>query len=502
MIFTSLKFILFMGVVFALYYTLPKKNQWKLLLAASYVFYAFASPVFLVFLLATTVITYAGTNLMEKNAGQKKPIMIVTAVLVLGMLVVFKYAAFMLENFSLLLGIFGIRANFPTLRLILPIGLSFYIFQSLGYCVDVYRELVAAEKNFFKHALYVSFFPQLLQGPIGDYSRLGHQLFEEHSFSRKESVFGVQRAAWGFFKKLVVANQISVAIDSVWGQSSLYSGFVFWLFMLALYAIQLYADFSGYMDIALGCAQTLGISMDENFDTPYLSKSVAEFWRRWHITLGAWFKNYVFYPVLRSNFVSDIRKKWRKSHPYLSNSLTNIIALSVVWFLTGLWHGADWGYVAWGMYYFVFLALSVLLAPLYAAFYKRFPTLEQNKAFSVFRIARTFVIVILGYAFFRPANLSVSFEIFAQMTRGLGVSALLDFALTNLKQLFAAFVGIAALLFVDIYHFNQKEISLRQLIAGKGAALRWFVYIAFVASIIILGVYARPELNQFAYFRF
>ena len=168
MVFTTLKFVIFMGIVFFLYYALPKKFQWKLLLAASYVFYGFASPVFLVFLLATTVVTYAGTNLMEKNAARRKPIMIATAVLVLGMLVVFKYAAFILENFSLLLGVFGVQANFPALRLILPVGLSFYIFQSLGYCLDVYRELASAQKNLFKHALYVSFFPQLLQGPIGD----------------------------------------------------------------------------------------------------------------------------------------------------------------------------------------------------------------------------------------------------------------------------------------------------------------------------------------------
>ena len=282
----------------------------------------------------------------------------------------------------------------------------------------------------------------------------------------------------------------------------MYSGLLFWLFILALYAIQLYADFSGYMDIALGCAQTLGISLDENFDTPYFSKSIAEFWRRWHITLGAWFKNYVFYPLLRSNSLSALRKKFRKTHPYLSNTLPNAFALVVVWFLIGLWHGADWSYVLYGFFHGSFIILAVFLSPLYAWFGKRFPNLERNAIYNFFRVARTFVIVLFGYAFFRPANLSVTFNIFNQMASGLGFSELLHFCLDNLKQLIAVFIGTAALFLVDVYHSKPRSQTLRQTVAEKSAALRWLLYIAFIASIIILGVYARPELNQFAYFRF
>ena len=203
---------------------------------------------------------------------------------------------------------------------ILPVGLSFYIFQSLGYCIDVYRGTARAERNFFKYALYVSFFPQILQGPIGDYNRLAPQLFAPHDFSYKEAVYGIERVAWGFFKKLVIANQISLILDGVWIGYFEYSGCAFWMMALVFYAIQLYADFSGYMDIANGCAQMLGIRMDENFCTPYFSRNIAEFWRNWHITLGAWFKNYVFYPVLRTGWCNQLRKNLKKiTHIWLKH---------------------------------------------------------------------------------------------------------------------------------------------------------------------------------------
>ena len=502
MVFTTLRFIIFMGIVFCLYYTVPKKAQWKLLLVASYVFYACASPLYVLFLVFTTGITFAGSRLIEKYRKRGKSILIGIAVILLGMVVVFKYASFLIKNVSALLGVFGCQVTSPTLRLILPLGLSFYVFQSLGYCIDVYREMVAAEKNFFRHALYVSYFPQLLQGPIGDYAQLSPQLFEEHSFSYKNAVFGLQRAAWGFFKKLVIANQISLVIDSVWTADTAYSGLLFWIFVLCLYSIQLYADFSGYMDIALGCSQMFGITLAENFETPYFSKSIAEFWRRWHITLGAWFKNYVFYPLLRSKSLSALRKKWRKTHPYLANTLPNVTALFIVWLLIGLWHGADWSYVVYGLFHGAFIIASVVFAPLYAAFNKRFPALETNRLYSLFRIVRTFLIVTFGYVIFRPANLRLTHAILQQMFSGLGISSLLHFGSPNFKELSAAFIGFIVLFCMDMYHIKPRTKSLREVISKQAVPVRWCIYLLFVCSILILGVYGKSELNQFAYFRF
>ncbi len=502
MVFTTLRFIIFMGIVFCLNYTLPKKIQWKLLLVASYIFYACASPLYLIFLLTTTFVTFFGSRLIEKYRNHSRLIITITSIIVIGMIVVFKYTTFLFQNISLLLGVFGIQANVPTFHLILPIGLSFYVFQSLGYCIDVYRETVIAEKNFFRYALYVSYFPQLLQGPIGDYSRLLPQLFEEHVFSYKDSVYGLQRASWGFFKKLVIANQISLVIDSVWLDSGDFSGFLFWFFVLCLYSIQLYADFSGYMDIAIGCSQMLGITLDENFETPYFSKSIAEFWRKWHITLGTWFKNYVFYPLLRSKALFAMRKKWRKTHPYLANSLPNIIALLIVWLLIGLWHGADWSYVFYGLFHGFFIITSVAFTPLYTSFNKRFPKLESNKVYSFFQIIRTFLIVTFGYVIFRPENLGITKGIVKGIITRVGFSSLMYFVASHFKELFVAFIGFIILFFVDIYHSKQRTKTIRELISDQKTIIRWVIYIIFICSILVFGVYGKSELNQFAYFRF
>ncbi len=396
----------------------------------------------------------------------------------------------------LVLGIFKYAS------LVLPIGLSFYVFQSMGYCIDVYRGTAETETNFFRHALYVSFFPQLLQGPIGDYNRLSPQIFQEHEFSYRNAVYGLQRAAWGFFKKLVIANQISLVIDGIWADYGSYTGFLFWWCILVLYAFQLYADFSGYMDIANGCAQMLGIVMDENFETPYFSKSIAEFWRRWHITLGTWFRNYVFYPILRSDICSGIRKKYRKRNAYLANTLPDAFALLVVWFLIGLWHGAGWCYVAYGLFHGTFVILSVVLSPIYTAFHRKFSKLVESRGFCILQVVRTFLIVAFGYAIFRPADLTVTAEIIRRMTNGIGLHEMLNFGKENIKIFFEIFIGMAALLYADVYHLGHREITLRETISEYPAWKRWGLYIGFLLCIIFLGAYGKSGLDQFAYFRF
>lgn len=529
MVFTTLRFIIFMAVIFVLYYIIPKKKQWWLLLAASYIFYACASPVYLIFLFITTLITFLGTRAIDSNlreqsdflqnegkelsreekksykkqmAKKRKMFITVVTVLLLLMVVVFKYATFIFNNVSGLLGLFGVSTDSVTLNIILPVGLSFYVFQSLGYCIDVYREMARAEHNFFKHALYVSFFPQLLQGPIGDYNKLAPQLFAGHEFSYKQSVYGLQRVAWGFFKKLVIANQIALVIDSVWTTYADYSGIVFWLFILILYAFQLYADFSGYMDIANGCAQMLGITLDENFETPYFSKNIAEFWRKWHITLGTWFRNYVFYSILRTDWCNGIRKKYKKKNPYISNTLPNVIALLIVWLLIGLWHGSDWCYVVYGLFHGSFIILSTAMAPVYNRFYNRFPKLQDNKLFALYQIVRTFMIVVFGYVIFRPADLSVTLSILRQMISGVGFREVYYFAALNMKQFIEILIGLMVLFIVEIYHYLPMEKSLREKIHGFSAWKRWSIYIVLLLLIIFMGAYGTSGLNQFAYFRF
>lgn len=528
MIFTSLSFAAFFAIVFLAYFAVPMRFQWGVLLAASWFFYAFASPVYLVFLAVTVLATYISTMAMARNLAQQRAwlktegksvdrevkraykdrmasarrwMLTGGLAVLLGMLIVFKYARFFAENVNALLGCFGASPfSSDCFDLILPIGLSFYVFQSIGYCIDVSREEVEAERNFFRHALYVSFFPQLLQGPIGTYATLAPQLFAPHAFDYRAAVLGLQRVGWGCFKKFMIANTIANRINCVWGAPQDYPGAICWAVFCGLYAIQLYADFSGYMDIACGCSQMLGIKLDENFETPYFSKSIAEFWRKWHITLGVWFKNYVFYPILRSDWTTSLRRKL-KNNAYCASIVPTVLGLFVVWSLIGLWHGADWSYVVYGLYHGSFVILAVILAPLYDRFHSAFPRIVSSKVYAAWQILRTFVIVVIGYSIFKPADLSRTCEIWRQCGQG----DLHDSIYQLMHLLHHSFgwviVWIVAIVAVDIWHLNHAKGTLRALVRNWPKPLRWGVYFSAIIIVIFFGLYTS-SYNQFEYFKF
>lgn len=524
---TSLQFVAFFAAVWLAYYGLPKRWQWPLLLVASYAFYSAASPLCLVWLLVTTLATYLGACMIDSNirrqkeylkgegrsfsreekkaykAGQeriRKRIVALVVVAVLGLLGVFKYSTFVLANVNWLVGILGGSDVSITVKLLLPIGLSFYVFQSLGYCIDVYREEIPAERNFFKHALFVSYFPQILQGPIGSYGRLAPQLFREHKFDYTQAVRGLQRVAWGLFKKFMIANTIANCIDPAWGDVGSYPGIFCWAVILTCYAIQLYADFSGYMDIACGCSQMLGIELDENFQTPYFSKTISEFWRRWHITLGRWFKEYLFYPLLRSKGLSELRKKI--GNKYISNTLPTVLALVVVWFLIGLWHGADWSYVLYGLYHGMFIIMAVVMEPIYKKVHETAPSFFAGRFYSFLQMARTFVVVVFGYAIFKPGDLNTTRAILSRMSEWrLGESIY-----QTQYLLHHSFVWILLWIFifvlVDVYHYhNEGGVSLRQRIHGLPIVVRWSLYVGVVLCVIFYGLYGSG-FDNFEYFKF
>lgn len=527
MAFTTLQFIIFFVVVFFGYYAVSARCQWWLLLGASWFFYAFASPVYLIFLGLTTVTTYLAAvgmdvNLRHQKAwvaergktldrnekksykammeGKRRLMVAAVVVVLIGMLIVFKYLGFLSKNISWLAGIFGAEFAIPHVNLILPIGLSFYVFQSLGYCVDVSREVVAAERNFFRHALFVSYFPQILQGPIGDYGRLGPQLFGGHAFDYERVVAGLQRVAWGFFKKLMVANVIANRIDPVWQSAGYYPGFIFWFAVLVLYSIQLYADFSGYMDIACGCSQMLGIKLDENFNCPYFAKNIAEFWRKWHITLGTWFKNYVFYPLLRNEALTNMRKRF-KGNDYLAGTLPTLAALLVVWLLIGLWHGADWAYVFYGLFHGSFIMLSIALAPLYGKLHGAFPRCVGGKVYAFFQIVRTFLIVTVGYSIFKPADLDVTVQIWRQMVGTLDGGGVHELIHTLQHSFLWAFLWMGFMMLVDVIHMKHGNGYIRGCIRKFPLFVRWVIYGLGLWLLVYKGLYGSG-FDQFEYFKF
>ncbi len=525
MVFTSLKFAAFFAAIFILYYTLPAKYQRYLLLVGSYIFYAFTSVKALIILFAITLITYFGARLIGNNynkesaylsenqlekdekkaykaaqAKVRKHQLTAVIVLLLAILFVFKYLDFTLYNFSLLR---GTGSSYQGLDILLPIGLSFYMFQTMGYVIDVYRGSVEAEKDITKYALFASYFPQIMQGPIGDYSSLAPQLYSEHKFDYNKAVFGLQRIAWGVFKKLVIANNISLAIDGVFSTYWTWNGFV-WVIVLCMYAIHLYADFSGYMDIAIGCSQMLGIEISENFNAPYFSKSIPEYWRRWHMTLGAWFKNYLFYPLLRTKWLDGMRKKYKKAgKKQLSSTLPTVIALGITWVLTGVWHGASWNYVVYGAYYAFFLIMAAVMEPVYSKWQQKHPKISDSWWFNCFRVVRTFTIVTFEYAIFRATDLYATKHIYTSMFSGINKSEAGRFIFVNYYYIVAAVIGTIVLTAVDVYHLKHNEpYALRMKLQSMTVLKKRAIYILLIIATVFLGAYGDASLSSFAYFQF
>lgn len=333
MLFNSFAYALFLPVVFCLYWFLPHKYRWSLLLVASYYFYMSWNPKYVFLILFTTIVSYSAAILLEKkqDVRRKKAIICITAISCLGVLVYFKYFNFLSQAAIDFLSVFAIRLNPLTVDVLLPVGISFYTFQTLSYVIDVYKGDVKAEKHFGYYATFISFFPQLVAGPIERTRNLLPQIKDVHEFDYNQATYGLKLMAWGFFKKLVIADVLSKYVQMVYSSPYDYVGFALVLASL-FFTIQIYCDFSGYSDIAIGTAKLLGINLMTNFKNPYLSASVKEFWSRWHISLSTWFRDYVYIP-LGGNRVGKLRHN---------------VNLLVTFLISGLWHGANWTFVVWG----------------------------------------------------------------------------------------------------------------------------------------------------------
>ena len=420
---TSLSFYLLVLALLVLYYLVPKRFQWVVLLIGSYAFYAFVCLRYMGFIVVTTLTTYFGARGMdamtahmeqtvaahkqdwereERKAYKKrcksrrKALMIAILLLNFGILAVLKYYNFFAESMETLFASVGLTVSLGHIGLLLPLGISFYTFQSMGYVLDVYREKVPAERNVGKLALFVSFFPQIIQGPIGVYDQLAHQLYAGHRYSFDNIRFGAQLILWGFFKKLVIADRAVGMIHTVAGAYTDYAG-TYVLLAAIVYALQLYADFSGGIDISRGVAQMFGITMGENFRRPYFSRTLTEYWHRWHISLGDWLRNYLFYPLS----ISKAFLNWgRHARQHLGNHIGKVLPTAVASLITfliiGLWHGASWNFILWGLHFFVWLMLEKYLL---RDFLQKLP--------SWLRHFYTLVVVFVGWGLFAMVDLGV-----------------------------------------------------------------------------------------------
>ena len=319
--------------------------------------------------------------------------MIATLIINFGILCVFKYSHFAIDQVNSIIALFGGTEIDNSFNLISVLGISFYTFQSMGYLVEVYWETVDAETNYFKSLLFVSFFPQVTQGPISDYEQLSRELFSEHKFTYEHFTRGVQRMIWGYLKKMVIADFLSPFITDAFANYNSYTGLTCLLAAFG-YSVWIYADFSGYMDIMCGICEMFGIKLSENFERPYFSKSIAEYWRRWHITLGAWFKKYIYFPIGASKWNRRIGKKTgERFGSFVGDNLPASLALVVVWFVTGLWHGATWAYIAWGGVNGLIIIISMWMEPIYAKAKSKLHVNQYRFYWRAFQTIRTFALV-------------------------------------------------------------------------------------------------------------
>ena len=518
MLFTSYGFIAFAAVVLFLYYVVPKKTQWMLLLAASYFFYAFSGLWNFAFILAVTVSCFIIARIIarmkareddaiEKNrdtwekeerkayrAKQKKRrlrVLVLGVIINIGILAVIKYTEFAVTNVNSLLSLFGVN-EISVPSFILPLGISFFTFQSVSYLIDVYRGKTFAEKNFARFALFVSFFPQLVQGPISRHSDLANQLYEPHKFDGVKVKFGLQRILWGFFKKLVIADRIAVAISALTNTDNNYGGaYVFVL--IIFYSIQIYADFTGGIDITIGIAEALGMKLAENFNRPFSSRSTKEYWNRWHMTMGNWFNDYIFMPLSVTKPLLKLSKTARSKNNRFMKGLGKRIpvytATTVTWFTTGLWHGAAWNFIVWGMLNCLVILVSQELEPLYRRFRGRFPKLLASYPYHCFAVTRTFLLMGLIRSLDCYRNVSVTFASWGSMFTSFNWGEVFGGGLLGLGLDIVDYViiAVAVLVVFTVSKLGEKR-DIREALVGK-TALSWTLTGLVLMAILLFGAY-------------
>ena len=534
MLFTSYEFILFAAALILVYYLIPARFQWMLLLAGSWIFYAVAGIGYLPYLLVTCITVYFTALQIERvhtrqkvylkehkaelsreerktyQAQQKKVrsrLLVLCLILNIGILAVVKYANFFLSNVNALLSLTGSTAQLSFLSLAMPMGISFYTLQAIGYLLDVNRETVKAERNFFRFALFVSFFPQLVQGPISRFGDLSKTLYVPHRFDTDTICKGLQRVLWGYFKKMVIADRILTGVTEIIGSPGVYRGAYVFAGML-LYTLELYADFTGGIDITIGLAQTLGITVQENFEQPYFSRSLKEYWRRWHISMCSWFRDYIFYPLSISGAMRSLGK-WVGKHfgKAASRRVPVYVSTFVVWFATGIWHGASWNFIIWGLANCAVLLISEELEPLYARFHGRFPTLAQNSLYRIFQTLRTFLLVCCLNLFDCYASIAETAGAFLSMftVHNWGIltdGSLLNLGLSALDYGITAF-GVIVMFLVSFLQVKEPGVSVRGRVAALPYAGRFVIWFGLFLLVLLLGAYGIGyDASQFIYNQF
>ena len=478
MLFNSVQYLIFFTIVATIYFLISHKYRWFFLLVASYYFYMCWKIEYVFLLFASTISVYIAGILIEKqkDSFNKKWILLITLLFNLGILFVFKYYNFFNDSLQIVFKKFNLFYNTPTLKLLLPVGISFYTFQVISYLIDVYRDEKGAEKHLGYFAVFVAFFPKLIAGPIERASNLLPQFYEKHEFDYQRITDGLKLIAWGVFQKVVIADRIAVYVDQIYNNPGDYVGAPVAL-ATVFYAFQVFCDFSGYSDIAIGSAQVLGFKLMKNFDRPYFAKSISEFWRRWHISLYSWLSNYIYNPILIS------KRNW--------GLIAIVFSLFVTFSISGLWHGANWTFVIWGLLHGLMLSIDAVTKKNR----KKIKKIIPKKIYDGISILFTFSFVCFAYIFFRANTVSDAFLII----RNIASIDIMNFNVNVIqidkKELLMMFLSIAIL---QIVHLIQGKVQIRQYIAKRKFLFRWALYISFVSYILFFRTTGPP----FIYFQF
>jgi alginate O-acetyltransferase complex protein AlgI len=492
MLFNSLHFLVFFVVVTTVYFSIPHKYRWFLLLASSCYFYMAFIPVYILILGFTIIIDYFAGLFLEKTEGKRKKWFLIASLIAnIGVLAIFKYYNFLNDNLSAILNTVSRQNPLPYLSIILPIGLSFHTFQAMSYTIEVYRGKQKAERNFGIYALYVMFYPQLVAGPIERPQNLIHQFYEKHTFDYRRITDGLKLMAWGLFKKVVIADRLAIAVDSVYNNPFQQQGLSM-VIATIFFSFQIFCDFSGYSDMAIGAAKVMGFKLMKNFDRPYHSKSIHEFWGRWHISLSSWFRDYLYISI-GGNRVTIPR--W-----YLN--------LFIVFLVSGLWHGANWTFVIWGALHGFYLVFALVTRDIRGKL-SRLTGLSSHPGLNnALQTVMTFVLVTFSWIFFRAHSIQEAvyiikhsftdtgrniYDLLLKVSKGIAVDLHLGLSKSQM------FIGIAAVIVMEIVHLMQNKYQLSEWISTKPVYVRWSIYYAVILTIIFFGVY---ENRQFIYFQF
>ena len=494
MVFSTIEFLFqFLPIFLLAYYATPQKYRNITLIIGSLVFYAIGSGWYTLLLLLSLVINYGLSRLISgshaRHPQQAKRYLIGGLVYNFGLLVVFKYTNFLIGNLNSLLSIFHVAI--PKASIIMPLGISFFTFQITSYLIDVYQNKTRPARSLLDLGVYLCMFPQLISGPICMYSDTAETLAKGEDIRSENLIRGYMRIGWGLLKKVVIADRLYVVVQTLFDGYASYHG-VMIVVAAVSYTVQLYMEFSGCMDIVIGSAECFGVTLPENFAQPFVSKNASEFWRRWHISLGRWFKTYIFYPVS----MSKLTRKWNrfaKKHTskYIKLMVASAIALFPVWVCNGLWHGANWSYLFYGMYYFVVIMIELMLEPAVKKLCAAWKIAEDAAWWNVLRILKTWVIIFTGELFFRADTLGIGMHMFRSLFHDFSIQKLWDGTLLTLGlgRVEIGIILVSLLIVGVVNHFREQQIDVRGVILQKRLPVRWLVYLALIFVVLIFGAY-------------